>query len=77
MGVDTNCPNCNARLYLGTEFERTTCDRCPCISWLVVEWHLPGVPHIEPHRYCLDEDGDCILGHIDCPKKEESDGLLV
>jgi len=41
MGVDTYCPNCNARLYLGTEFERTTCDRCPCVSWLVVEWELP------------------------------------
>jgi len=23
-----------------------------------------------PHPYCLDEDGDCIYGRIDCPKKE-------
>ena len=27
----------------------------------------------EPHRDCLDEDGDCILGHINCPKKEAED----
>jgi len=68
MGVDTNCPNCNAKLYLGTEFERTTCDRCPCVSWLVVEWELP-----------TDTGGECdcegiILkagGHRrDCPLNE-------
>ena len=70
--IDAECPECRSDRVFANGHDEHCCQDCGEVFYVSARDTVGSYQdylELTAHPYCLAEDGDCILAHIDCPKK--------